>query len=70
LRPNDIEMGAHSPGNVFTLVENSQGVVSEVQRPMSRREIRESTFRTWRIENNPLQGANDPYQNQQTNSWN
>jgi hypothetical protein len=70
LRPNDIEMRAQSSGNVFTPVENSQGVVTEAQRPMSRREIRESTFRTWRIENNPLQGANDPYQNQQNNSWN
>jgi hypothetical protein len=44
----------------------TQVAAHQSEEPMSENEMRESSFRTWRIDNNPFQGVSNVYPNQQT----
>jgi hypothetical protein len=58
-REEDIEWGVHGDG--LTPVEPPQVATHEKGLPMLPRDTRDPDFRTWRIDDNPFQGGNNPY---------
>ena len=58
-RGEDIERGFHGDG--LNPVEHAEATTYEQEMPLSTTETRDSTFRTWRIDDNPFQRENNPY---------